>query len=123
MTPPPPAPEPEPEPRAAWEELYGWNEEPQQPQQEVSRARAIFDASNEVQPFTPEGFDFAMAEEEAHAEISPAVQEPQPAQPGGRAKAKPQRVLGMTPLQLAVIGGLVLALFCILAIFAYVVFF
>src|SRR5215208_1689621 len=42
----------EPEPRASWEE------EPLQ--QDVSRARAIFDASEDAKPFNPDDFDFAM---------------------------------------------------------------
>lgn len=124
MTPPPAAPEPEPEPRAAWEELYGWNEA-QQPQEDVSRAQAIFDASNDVQPFRPEGFDFAQAEEEAHAfteDIPPVVREANPAQPIRRAQPKQGLMFGMTTSQLAVIGGLIVALLCIFAIFAYVAF-
>src|SRR5215510_4851993 len=74
MSAPTAEPEPEPEPRAAWEEMYGWNEQPEQ--SEPSRARAIFDASEEVQPYNPEGLDFAMAEQEAHADdIPPVVRE------------------------------------------------
>lgn len=124
MAPPPVAPQAEPEPRAAWEEMYGWQEE--QPQQDGSRARAIFDASNEVQPFSPEGFDFAVAEEEAHAsgsDIPPVAREASLAQPVRRAKPKQGLMFGLTPMQLAVIGGLAVALLCILAIFAYVAFF
>ncbi len=40
--------------------------------QEVSRARAIFNASQEVKPFDPADFDFAMNEEEPSFEITPA---------------------------------------------------
>lgn len=120
MTPPPP--EPEPEPRAAWEEMYGWSEEQTQ-QPEISRARAIFDAAEETPPFGPEGFDFAMAEEEAHAQdIPPVIRESSPAQPLRQPRPQQQLILGMTPLQIAVLAGLALALFCILAVFAYVVF-
>lgn len=110
MSVPPPEPEPEPEPRAAWEDMYGWNEDgqPQAPAQDVPS----FDPG-------ANGFDFALAEQETHAGIP---HEPNPAQPLRPAKVKPRLFLGMTPLQLAVIGGLALALFCILAVFAYIVF-
>ena len=110
MSVPPPGPDPEPEPRAAWEDMYGWNENGQQ------QAPA-----QDVPSFDPgaDGFDFALAEQEAHAEIR---HEPNPVQSARPAKAKPRLILGMTPLQLAVIGGLALALFCILAVFAYIVF-
>ena len=91
----------------------------------VSRARAIFDASDEVQPFSPEGFDFALAEEEAHGaaeDIPPVTREPSLAGSSRRAKPKQQLMFGMTTTQLAVIGALVVALLCIFAIFAYVAF-
>src|SRR5574342_95574 len=70
MSAPPAGPEPEPESRPAWEEMYGWQEEPTQPPpaQQGSRARAIFDAAEESLPLNPSSFDFAMAEQEAHAE-------------------------------------------------------
>jgi hypothetical protein len=125
MTPPPP--QPEPETRPAWEEMYSWHEEPTQPQQaqEGSRARAIFEAADEVQPFNPAGFDFAMAEQEAHAEDIPPVSSESGADDAERAarplKPRQQLMLGMTTAQIAVLAGLALALFCILAIFAYVV--
>ena len=111
-----PPPEAEPEPRAAWEETYGWNE---QQQQEPARAGASFDPSEEG--FNSSGFDFAMDEQGAHAdEIPPVVREPEPE--SSVRTSQPQLFMGMTPVQLAVLGGLALALFCILAIFAYVVF-
>jgi hypothetical protein len=128
---PPPEPESEPEPRAAWQEMYSWQEQPTQPPasqpplQEDSRARAIFDAAEEAPPFTMEGFDFAMAEQEAHApeHVPPFVPESGSEQPLPQAKPKQQRILGMTPAQIAILAGLALLLFCILAMFAYVVFF
>ena len=110
-----PTPEPEPESRPAWEETYGWNE---QQQQEPSRTGA-FDPSAEG--FNPSGFDFAMDEQEAQVDdIPPVVREPEPERPAR--SASQQSFMGMTPVQLAVLGGLALALVCILAIFAYVVF-
>jgi hypothetical protein len=122
MTAPPPVSQPEPEPRAAWEEMYGWNEEQQQ-QAEPSQARGIFDTSEEAQPFNPSGFDFATAEQEAHAQedIPPVPRETSEERPERPSKPGQQLILGMTPIQIAVLAGLALALFCILAIFAYVV--
>jgi hypothetical protein len=112
---PPAGLEPESESRPAWEETYGWNE---QQQQEPSRAGA-FDPSEEG--FNPSGFDFAMGEQEAQADdIPPVVRELEPESPAR--SARQQSLMGMTPVQLAVLGGLALALVCILAVFAYVVF-
>ena len=123
MSAPPPAPEPEPEPRAAWEEMYDWQEQPTKPpQQEGSRARAIFDASEDAQPFNPSGFDFEMAEQEAHAEdIPPVPREPEAERPAGASKPGQQLMLGFTPVQIAILAGLALAFVCISVIFAYVV--
>lgn len=90
-------------------------EEP--PTQDVSRARAIFEASQEVKPFDPADFDFAMLDEEPSFEISPAV--PRPAEPLPPAAPRRRRIVGMTPVQLAIIVGLALALLCIVAGFAY----
>ena len=118
-----PPPETEPEPRAAWEETYGWSEE-QQGQPEASRG-AMFDAAGEAQPFDPSSFGFGTAEQEAHAQdIPPVVREPESAGPPRSGQSKPGQglIMGMTPVQVAVLAGLALALFCILAIFAYVVF-
>jgi hypothetical protein len=124
MSAPPAGPESEPEPRAAWEEMYGWQESPTSPpQQEGSRARAIFDASDEAQPFNPSGFDFETAEQEAHAEeIPPVPREPEAESPARPSKPGQQLMLGFTPFQIAILAGLALLLICILAVFAYVVF-
>jgi hypothetical protein len=97
-------------------------EEKTKPPQEVSRARAIFHASEEAKPFDVADFDFAMIDEEAPLESSSmaesvAVQAPPVAGPQSK------RLLGMTALQLLVIAGLGLALLCILAVFAYLIFF
>jgi len=114
----PAAPLPEPEPRAAWEQ--GYDEPVQQP--EASRARAIFNASEEAKPFDPADFDFALAESDVPTEdIPPVTRATSTAKPVQPARPKQQRILGMTPAQLAVIVALGLALLCILAGFAYVV--
>lgn len=113
-----PAPEPEPEPRAAWEQ---WYEEPVQ-QPEPSRAQAIFKASAEAKTVLPTDFDFAMAENDvAERDIPPVTREPGPATPQRQGGSKSRRIFGMTPVQVAVIVALALALICILAVFAYIV--
>lgn len=96
----------------------------QPPPKEVSRARAIFDAAEEAKPFNPADFDFAMLDEEPalDALASPSIQETSPAQPLPPAKPQSQRVLGMTRPQLALVAALTLALVCILAIFAYLIY-
>lgn len=100
----------------------------QPPQQDVSRARAIFDASQEAKPFTPADFDFAMDEEGALAmdaePASPSI-EASPAQPLPRPGPKPRgrRILGMTLLQLGIIAVLGAGFLCIMAVLAYVVLF
>jgi len=92
-------------------------------QQEVSRARAIFNASENLRPFDPADFDFAMTDDEPSADGVPAaLQELGSAGSASQPKPKRQRVLGMTPLQLVVIAALGLALVCVLAGFAYLVF-
>jgi len=109
-----------PEPRPAWEERKT------HPPQEVSRARAIFSASEEAKPFDPADFDFAMVDEEAALEaLTPSTRESSPAQPLPlpRPTSQSKRFLGMTRLQLAIVATLTLALFCILAVFAYLIFF
>ncbi|HEY9528926.1 MAG TPA: NERD domain-containing protein [Anaerolineales bacterium] len=103
-------------PRAAWEE-----EKTQPPPgQQVSRARAIFEASEEAKPFDPTDFDFAMVEEDVDMDPSQAGTNtagsfPSPA-PGRR------RVLGMTPGQLGIIAVLGILFLLLLAVFAYLIF-
>jgi hypothetical protein len=105
--------------RPAWEE-----EKTQPPQgQQVSRARAIFDASEEVKPFNPADFDFAMVDEESALDSltaspvdSPLTDSPAPS------PSRRKRTLGMTPGQLTVVAALGIALLIILAVFAYLVF-
>jgi hypothetical protein len=103
-----------------------WQEEATKPPaQQVSRARAIFNAAEEVKPFNPADFEFAMVDEESPLETPAAtsaasIQEPSPAQPLPRLAPR-KRVLGMTRLQLAIVGALALALLCLLAVFAYLI--
>jgi hypothetical protein len=107
-TSPTPAPVPASKPDTSLED------EPQSPQ-EVSRARAIFNASQEVKPFNPSDFDFAMNEEEPSFEITPPEPsvESSPAQPLPPPKPRSTRILGMTPIQLAILAALAVLLLCI----------
>jgi hypothetical protein len=105
-------------PRAAWEE-----EKTQPPQgQQVSRARAIFDASEEAKPFNPADFDFEMVDEGSAVDAMNASQRdstseaPLPSQTPQR-----KRVLGMTPGQWIIIALLGMVFLAILAVFAYLV--
>lgn len=85
----------------------------------TSRARAIFDASEEAKPFNPADFDFEMVDEEAAVEEAPVptVQEAAAPKPAVRRK----RVLGMTPVQVVIVGALLLAFLCVLGVFAYLI--
>ena len=105
-------------PRAAWEE-----EKTQPPPGQASRARAIFDASEEAKPFNPADFDFAMVDEagnmdaleSSQADTGIAGAPPTPARPR-------KRVLGMTPGQLGIVAALGVVFILLLAAFAYLVF-
>jgi len=94
------------------------------PVQEISRARAIFSAAEEAKPFNPDDFDFAMADEEAAREApTPSTTESSPAQPLPEVKPTGKRRLGMTGLQLGCVALMAFVLLCILAVFAYLLFF
>ena len=101
------APTAPPTPRAAWEQ-----QEP--PHQEVSRARAIFTASEQAKPFDPADFDFAMTDDEPLADVIPAdipaVRESSPAIPVKQSRPKARRIFGMTIGQLAILAFLALCL-------------
>src|SRR5690349_2313197 len=103
-------------PRAAWEE-----EKTQPPPgQQVSRARAIFDASEEVKPFDPADFDFAMVEEDVDMDPSQASTNTDGSLPSPARGRK--RFLGMTPGQLGIIAALAIIFLILLAVFGYLVF-
>lgn len=104
-------------PRAAWEE------EKTQPPQRVSRARAIFDASEEAKPFNPADFDFDMVDEDSAIEaFSAAETGASPAESTPSPSTARRGALGMTSSQWMVIAGLGAALICVLAVFAYLVY-
>jgi hypothetical protein len=86
----------------------------------VARAQAIFKASEDVKPFNPADFDFAMVDDDPAFEVTPPVTGPAvPAtvEPPTTPKPRPRRILGMKPLQLVILGGLALAFLCIMACF------
>lgn len=106
-----------PVPQPAWEE-----EKTQPPPgQQGSRARAIFDASEEVRPFNPADFDFAMVDEDAAMETSGDTPADSITSENLPSAAPRKRVLGMTQGQLAIVGALAAALICIVAVLAYLV--
>ena len=96
-----------PMPRSSWED--------QPPQQEVSRARAIFDAADQAKPFDPNDFDFAMNEEGELPEVptlAPVSVETPAAKPS---KPKGRRVMGLELWQLGVV---ILLFLCLIAVVA-----
>lgn len=105
-------------PRQAWEE-----EKTQPPQgQQASRARVIFDASEEAKPFNPADFDFDMVDEEASVEtVSPSEMDSIAVEPVLANPPRRKRVLGMTPGQWIVLAVLGIIFLIILAVFAYLV--
>jgi hypothetical protein len=105
-----------PMPHAAWEE----EDTQPPPSQQVSRARAIFDASEEAKPFNPADFDFAMVDEETALDtLSSSESNPAAAEPHSTSTAPRKRVLGMSAGQWVVIAVLGTALLAIVAAFAY----
>jgi hypothetical protein len=103
-------------PRAAWEE----DKTQPPPGQQLSRARAIFDASEEAKPFDPTDFDFAMVEEDVDMDPSQADTNTVGSFPSPARERK--RVLGMTPGQLGIVAALGIIFLILLAVFAYLVF-
>ena len=105
-------------PRPAWEE-----ESTQPPPgQQASRARAIFDASEEAKPFDPADFDFAMADEDTAADsLTPPQADSMADESLPAPAASRKRTLGMTPVQLAIVAALGVALLIVVAVLAYVV--
>jgi hypothetical protein len=88
----------------------------------AARAQAIFKASEDVPPFDPANFDFAMMDEDFALEPSPAPASP--AVPSSVEAAPvprphPRRYLGMQIWQWVVLGVLALILLCIAVGFVY----
>jgi len=88
----------------------------------AARAQAIFKASEEVQPFDPANFDFAMMDDDLALDVPPSAAGPAVSSTGEAAtppKPRRKRFLGMEVWQLVVLGVLALSLLCIAACFAY----
>lgn len=96
-------PAPEPEQPAVWE----------QPQ--TGSSRAFYDNSQPAKAFDPADFNFEMADE-TPADQPASLHESSPVRPLPRARQNQRLILGMTPVQLAVIGGLGVVLLCILGV-------
>ena len=88
---------------------------------ELSRAGAIFAASEEAQPFDPNDLGFAFAESE-DGEVPPELIESSPALPVRDQRGAQKRYFGMTVQQLAILGGMLLVWICVMIGFAIVVF-
>jgi hypothetical protein len=88
----------------------------------AARAQAIFKASEEVKPFDPTDFDFAMADDDMALEVNPVAANPAVSsspEPAPAANPRRRRYLGMEIWQLVVLGALALALLCIVVGFVY----
>lgn len=104
----PPTPQPEPVPQAEEE-------------QELSRAGAIFAASEEAEPLAPNDLDFAL-EESDEREIPPHLIETSPSAPVPDLGGAKKRYLGMTIGQLALLAGMLLVEICVLIGFVVILF-
>jgi hypothetical protein len=101
-----------------------WEEEKTQPPpgQQGSRARAIFDASEEAKPFNPADFDFAMVDEDVNMDALASSQADTGTAEASRSPAQGRkRVLGMTPGQLGIVAALGVVFLLLLVVFAYLV--
>jgi len=86
-----------------------------------ARARTIFDAEDEARPFDPAELEFAFEEGE-ELEVPPELVETSPAIPIASKAGAKKRILGMTPPQLALLGGMIVVEICLLAGFALIIF-
>jgi hypothetical protein len=94
---------------------------PEPVSQPVSRARAIFNAADEPKPFNPSEFDFALVDEGAEA-LAMKASAGEAGRAGASSRSRGRRILGMTPIQLAVLAALALILICIVvAAFVFVI--
>ena len=101
-----------------------WEEEKTQPPpgQQGSRARAIFDASEEAKPFNPADFDFAMVDEDVNMDALASSQADTGTAEASRSPAQGRkRVFGMTPGQLGIVAALGVVFLLLLVVFAYLV--
>jgi hypothetical protein len=86
-----------------------------------SRAKAIFDAAENAASFNPEELEFAFDDAETHQGVPAHLKETSPAQPLPRKTGSQKRkILGMTVPQFALLAGMVIVEFCMIAIFGVV---
>jgi hypothetical protein len=88
----------------------------------AARAQAIFKASEEVKPFNPADFDFAIVDDDLALDAISSAADPavsKPVETAPALKPRRKRILGMQIWQLIVLGALALILLCIVAGFAY----
>ena len=88
---------------------------------ELSRAGAIFAATDEAESFSPDELGFAFEEGEG-LEVPSELVESSPAVPLPADDKAKKRFLGMTVPQLALLGGMALVEICVLIGFAVVIF-
>jgi len=117
INPRPPKKAGEPEERRPEPEVptYGYEEEP-----ELSRAGAIFQASDQAESFNPDDLGFAFEEGE-EITVPPELVETSPATPLPAQDSGQKRMMGMTVPQLALLGGMFLVEICVLIGFAYII--
>jgi len=98
----------------------------QEPQPPISRAKAIFDASERAEPFNPADLSFAFEGEEQPLQpsqgVPPHLRETSPAVPLPQPETAPQtgRLFGMTLPQVALLAGMLVVECCVLIGFAYI---
>ncbi|MFN8387361.1 MAG: hypothetical protein U0X92_13195 [Anaerolineales bacterium] len=81
--------------------------------QNVSKARTIFNATDEAKPLNPNDFDFALAEDESAGAADHAEERRTGLPVGKRESGASRRIAkGMTPVQIAVVAALEIALVC-----------
>jgi hypothetical protein len=90
--------------------------------QPPSRARAIFDASDQPGEFSPDDFGFAFEDEEAETS-QPVVPPDQRELEAGLVPARPRGLFGMNTMQVSLLAVMMIVECCVLLGFAYLLFF
>jgi hypothetical protein len=84
--------------------------------QNVSRARAIFDASEQAKPFDPSDFEFALGTEPDLQALQASTRQANSETPLPASRKRTRRIFGMTPVQFVILAALALSLICILVV-------
>ena len=95
-------------------------DEPEE-EQELSRAGANFHAPDEAETFDPSELGFAFEENDG-MDVPPELIESSPAVPLPAQGGKKKRILGMSPPQLGLLGGMLLVEICVLIGFVWIIF-